>query len=96
MSGRASLSPSAADNEPASRPLDGHANIDEIAEAEPPPESPQSPAPAPVLTKKKRKQRQSQRKKGQQPTRRSARVKQQQVQARIQSTRQALASGDRR
>lgn len=81
MSDQAPPSPSAA------------TNIDNRVEAE---SSPQSPAsvPAPVPTKKKRKQKQRQ--KGLQPTRQSARVKQQQGQVILQPALLVVASGDER
>ncbi|TGO34547.1 hypothetical protein BHYA_0192g00110 [Botrytis hyacinthi] len=74
-----------------STPSDRHADIDEGTEAEP---SPQSPAPAPALvpTKQKRKRRKRLKQKRQQPTWWSARIVQQQEQARLQPSPLALAS----
>ncbi|KAM0129361.1 hypothetical protein ACHAP3_007866 [Botrytis cinerea] len=97
MSDQAPLSPSAAASEPEPEPesplSDHHANIDNRAEAESSPQS-SAPVPAPVPIKKKRKQKQRQ--KGLQPTRQSARVKQQQGQAILQPTLLPVASGDGR
>ncbi|TEY32848.1 hypothetical protein BOTCAL_0712g00040 [Botryotinia calthae] len=95
MSDQAPPSPSTAASELESPLSDHHANIDNRAEAESSPQSPApSPAPVPVPIKKKRKQRQRQ--KGLQPTRQSARVKQQQEQAILQPTILVVASGDGR